>query len=76
MLLILRLEFFKSQKKKGKVDEVRKRKADRLEDDGESDIVRHHYINYINDTMNQINKFFWMKDFYLAMGNAPIHTSN
>ena len=37
--------------------------------------VMEHYISFLKATMNEMDRFPYMKGHYLVMDNAPIHTS-
>lgn len=37
--------------------------------------VTGHYMRFISKTLDEMGKFPEMKDFYIVMDNAPIHTS-
>jgi transposase len=56
-------------------DPVKKRKAGQESGYVSSGTVTGHYISFLKDTLDEMDKYPQMKGHYLVMDNAPIHKS-
>ncbi|KAG1203139.1 hypothetical protein G6F70_001627 [Rhizopus microsporus] len=61
--------------KRVKVDGSQKRKKP-VAKPSRKGTVTGHYARFISKTLNEMDKFPEMKNFYIVMDNAPIHTSD
>lgn len=57
-----------------KVAGAHKRKGTNMKVNAKTGTRSGHYLEFLMDTIDQLNRFPELKGFYLVMDNAPIHT--